>query len=560
MPKINTSQPSMSKQNLLAQYLINQEPSSNEESCLHFLPEHSYFKASTSVGSGKTVAAISYMLSNDQSITNFLYVAPTIKLVTQTSNGLKEALEESNRTTRNIHLIHSEKTSGHQSTSQVAINAVNNATANTGTTIILTTATFLNILPQIERKQNWSVIMDESFSPISFVTYELGSRDQDKEKSKEYFSNLFKIDNHDNDSVLIAKGQSTLVKAIANNDLKEAGSMYSGMQPLARAVVNGALNVELTGKRTDRYTFATWVSPDHFNAFYECVFLSALFEQTILYHLWSAEYKATFRTHKFFDSAINTDIHTTQGPLVSVGHVLHPDDHASKYNLQRNYKTGQREAKQGRRVIDKCVEIIQTYFTGKAALLQINKWTGYGNSTQVNNDITVIPCMPQGLNDYQDHTAIAALAVTNPEPHILTWLKNRTKLPDHVLYQAFRIHNVYQACGRTAIRDWNNQKQVVFLVASQEDAKFLHDLFSGSKWLGQVGDIPSLKPLSKANTSMGNKKLTLQSNLEYRVLRKEYNALTAKKSRAKKVGTELSSSDYLRLNAIKREIATLKQT
>jgi len=533
---------------------VLQEQADNYESGLFYLPKHTYYSASTSVGSGKTLAAIDYMLSAEKSLKNFLYVAPTIKLVEQTTKGLKEALQQTKRKTRNVNLVHSINTSEKQSASQVAINTFNDSTANTGVIVILTTTTFLNILPLIRNKKEWSVVMDEAFSPVSFVKYELGQRVDIKSHNRQYFSNLFQIDDNDNKSITPTTGKTNLVREIARNNWKEVGSMYRGMQPLAQAVTNSALRVELTEMRKDRFTFATWVTPEHFNDFRECIFLAALFEETILYHLWSREYQATFKPHRFFDEVIDRNIHTSQGHFVSVGHLLHPEDHASKYNLQRNYQTGKRDAQEGLRVIDKCVDISQTYFTNTSMLLQVNAWTGHTNRHQPNKNVTVIPCMSQGINEYQDHKAIAALAVTNPEPHMLKWLKERTQLPEKTLYRAFRIHNVYQACGRTAIRNWGNTDQVTFLVVGKEDALFLHELFENSTWLGQVGDIESLKKLNKNNTP----KATLESDPDYQQLRLQYKRLNTRINSAKKSMKTPEAIDILTFENIKESIATLK--
>jgi len=180
-------------------------------------------------------------------------------------------------------------------------------------------------------------------------------------------------------------------------------------------------------------------------------------------------------------------------------------------------------------------------------LLQTNAWTGHTNRHQPKNNVTVIPCVSQGLNEFQDHKAIAALAVTNPEPHMLKWLKERTHLPEETLYRAFRIHNVYQACGRTAIRNWNNTDQVTFLVVGKEDALFLHQLFRGSTWLGQVGDIGNLKELRKTH----NSKTPLAHNPYYIQLRAEYKRLKSKR--------ELKEADASRLNEIDNAISNLKR-
>ncbi len=239
---------------------VLQEQTDNYEGRLFFLPEHTYYSASTSVGSGKTLAAIDYMLSADKSLKNFLYVAPTIKLVEQTTKGLKEALQQTNRTTRNVNLIHSINTSEKQSASQVAINTLNDSTPNTGVIVILTTTTFLNIFPLIKQKKEWSVLMDEAFSPVEFVKFKLGKREEIKSQNRQYFSSLFEVNHSDNKSITPTKDNTNLVRDIANNNWDEVGSMFKGMQPLAQAVTNNALRVELTEMRKDRYTFATWVT------------------------------------------------------------------------------------------------------------------------------------------------------------------------------------------------------------------------------------------------------------------------------------------------------------
>jgi hypothetical protein len=529
---------------------VLQEQADNYEGRLFFLPEHTYYSASTSVGSGKTLAAIKYMQSADLALKNFLYVAPTINLVNQTTRGLIHAMEQDKRSTRNINLIHSLTISSDQSATQEAINTLNEAVPNTGVIIILTTTTFVSILPRIKQRTEWSLVMDEAFSPLEFVKFKLGKHEKVNTQNKEYFSNLFEVNHNDNKSITPTKGQTSLVREIANNNWNEVGSMYRGMQPLAQAVTNNALRVELTEIKKDRYTFATWVIPKYFNDFRECIFLAALFEETILYHLWSQEYKATFKPHRFFDEVIERNIHTSQGHLVSIGHLLDPNDKASRYNLESNYKTGKPRQKEGLRIIDKCVSTAQSYFTGKSILLQVNKWTGYDRRHKTNKNVTVIPCVSQGLNQYQDHRAIAALAVTNPEPHMLTWLKERTKLPEEILYRAFRIHNVYQACGRTAIRDWNNKERVTFLVVGREDALFLHQLFQGSTWLGQVGNIPSLKLLRMRHKQ---KNVTISENEEYKTLRNKRDSI---KRRIRK--DKATENDQLELKKIDKDINNIK--
>ena len=67
------------------------------------------FAVSTSVGSGKTRAAIEYLAAPEGCTQNFIYVAPTINLIKQTAENLRERLEQSQGgAVRNLHLIHSQ--------------------------------------------------------------------------------------------------------------------------------------------------------------------------------------------------------------------------------------------------------------------------------------------------------------------------------------------------------------------------------------------------------------------------------------------------------------------
>jgi hypothetical protein len=81
-------------------------------------------------------------------------------------------------------------------------------------------------------------------------------------------------------------------------------------------------------------------------------------------------------------------------------------------------------------------------------------------------------------------------------------------------------------------------------VVGKEDALFLHELFNGSTWLGQVGDIQNLKELRKTH----NSKTPLADNPYYNQLRAEYKRLKSKRkpkevdvSRLKEVATTINN-------------------
>lgn len=115
---------------------------------------------------------------------------------------------------------------------------------------------------------------------------------------------------------------------------------------------------------------------------------------------------------------------------VYVGHLLHPEDRSSRYNLDRNIEDGSpNQMEQGKRVIDQLVNLSAEYFHGQAFLLQTNNNYGYfSGSALMPPNAVKFPASSHGLNEFQDHDNVAALAVTNPNPQETRWLMEKIGL------------------------------------------------------------------------------------------------------------------------------------
>ncbi|MBA3596223.1 MAG: DEAD/DEAH box helicase family protein [Methylibium sp.] len=482
------------------------------------------YAVSTAVGSGKTKTAIEYMARPDNSNQNFIYVAPTIRLIGQTADHLIAAMEES-ESTREVALIHSQKpgSDGLPVAAQSTL-TINDAGPDDGLVVIVTTVTFLNIITRIKAPQHWRVILDEAFAPVQFVPFQLGKR---AEAGWDYFQDVLFIGPPPAYRVVPAVGESSWVEQLASGNAVGAGEQYKPFQPLAAIVTNSALRCELV--LTDKakqmmeraktaasdkqlevtsadaeavLLFACYVTPDPFVGFDEVIFMSALFEHTLLYRLWTTLFDVTFIPHAEFPTTKLRNIHTEQGPLVAVGHLLHADDSSSRYNLERNTQTGDiGEREEGSRVIDQLVNLSAEYFKDSTFLLQTNNGYGYElGSSLIPSNAKRVPAASHGLNEFQDHDNVAALAVTNPTPQEAAWIMSRTGLTRTETNMAYRIHTTYQAVGRSSIRKANpTSNRKVFLTAGQVDAWMLHVIFEGSKWLGQVGDMRSLRRMSMAS-------------------------------------------------------------
>lgn len=484
-----------------------------------YVPRLRAHKLSAAVGSGKTRAAVSWLVCPSNATRNVLYVAPTRVLIDQTAGNLRAAIAQAQGpTVRNVHLIHAGTVEGGHVRAE-ALQAINEAEDGDGLVQLITTTTFLAIVSKVKHPERWVVILDEAFNPATFETFRLGI---DAQRGWEHFSELFVVDATQGHRILPRDGKRAMVEEVAQGDYGTAGDRFSALQDAARAVSNPAVRCELLltdgaravlageapKKRAKKgaagreagtaLQFASYVDPMAFAGFREVLFLSALFEQTILYHLWTKALGVTFEEHPEFPAHLLRDTHREQGRFLAVGHLLHKDDPASLESLQREALTGKPGATlPGTRVVDHLVQTASAHFGGEQFLLQTNERYGYsGGAGCLPRGAVVIPTVAHGLNTFQGVDNVAALAVTNPNPQQLEWIRSRTGMTARAVTQAFRIHATYQALGRCSIRRAEPTTTAkVVLVVGADDARFIHDLFPGSHWLGQVGTLPSLSAM-----------------------------------------------------------------
>jgi hypothetical protein len=458
---------------------------------------------STSVGSGKTQAAIAYMAQPCNLTRNFVYVAPTVALVNQTRKDLEARIEQLGGSGRNLFLIHSqEKTGRPESISEQVLDKLNSAIGGVGHVVLCTTTTFLDVLARIKRPEDWSVLLDEAFAPVEFLEVQLGERKGTRKGAWGTFLDLFQVVPEQGNRVVPAPERLGLVRQISDRNWKSAGLQYQGFQRFAAAVTNPALRVELVGspeavlEDSADPMVACYVTPEYFLGFGEVLFLSALFEHTVLHHLWTELFGVTFQPHPVVkaENPCIRNLHQEQGPYVRIGYLLHEDDSSSLRNLSRSAVGGAEDAPAGSRVIDAMVRIADEYFWGSPYLLQTNSRYGYTEgSALVPRGATVIPVVSHGMNKWQGADCVAALAVTNPTPPQAKWVQERSGLTMQETLLSYRLHVQYQAVGRSSVRQSEGTKKPkTFLVPSKTDAEALLGIWEGSTSLGKVGNIPKL--------------------------------------------------------------------
>ena len=350
--------------------------------------------------------------------------------------------------------------------------------------------------------------------------------------------------------------------------------MMRGLEPFAKAILNPALRNELVdtpaalamledADGTATLQMASYVTPEFFKAFAEVVIMSALFEYTILHALWHKVFGVRFNEHPGI--VPDRDVHVEQGRRVSIGHILNPADGSSKRNLGRNFKTGATdEPEEGERVIDYAVQTASDYFGDAKYLLTVNHGYGYEENSKAmkaHPSAIRIPAMSHGLNLWDGTHNVAAFAVTNPKPHQQAWIERRTGMLAESVRMAYRIHVVYQAVGRTSVRNPRKAKSAkTFLTIGAEDARFLHSVWQGSTFLGQVGSLPALGELAAktAGKAAGGKSLELakailhhletlaphQSSISSRELKRKLGPTVSPRTWSRAVGLVAMGADW----------------
>jgi len=477
-----------------------------------FVPSLRARKLSAAVGSGKTRAATAWIASPDNSTRNVLYVAPTQALIEQTARDIRAALSLAG-SGRNVHLIHADNVVRGQVKAEV-LKALAQVEEDAGLVLLITTHTFLEVVSQAARPERWTVILDEAFQPATFESFPLGA---DALKGWEHFCELFTVDPEQGHRILPREGKLGLVREVGAGSFGNAGGRFIGLEKTARAVANPAIRCELVltdGARdilagaapkkrpgsSDGGTtlqFASYVDPSAFAGFASVLFLSALFEETILFHLWTKALGVVFEEHPEFPSHLLRRVHEEQGRMLAVGYLLNREDRPSLDSLSRNALTGQPGGAPGGRVIDHLIRTAAEHFGDEPFLLQSNERYGYTDGApRTPRMARCIPTISHGMNSYQGVDNVAALALTNPAPQQIAWIQSRTGMSKRAITQAYRISTTYQALGRCSIRCKERaEAPKVALVVGEEDARFIHELFPGSHWLGQAGSMPSLSAL-----------------------------------------------------------------
>jgi len=478
------------------------------------------FGVSAAAGSGKTYAFIKYLVEESNITSNYCYIAPTVKLAAQTATNIMEGFRKSRQSDRikKIKFI----TSEHEAKGAVAqvaiplyggigmevIKQINSCEPDSGTILIFTTQTFLNIVDMLRGKKYWDIVLDETFNVISHRVLPLGETLEERSVATAVFDSLVLIDENDGNRMLPRNAKNLLN---SSNDKAKVPFFYRAFNKnLARELLAPSVIVKFICKvETEKQGYihmAAYIKPDCFKGFNSVINLSALLDETLLYLIWTKVFSCEFREHDYIQKIVNkNDTHVKQGKYITFYHALHADDTASQVSMRSSIKTGKPSKFKGS-VAESILDTLAKNYGTAADPIPVcfNKyagWMDWNTVTKKYPTLKFIEGSPHGLNTYSESTVIGALCFANYHGVFANWLCKEFPelgMRPKELSSKMRFNDLYQQAARIALRDMNNKKDLVVVTGSRADVDRGLGIYHGSRDGGQLGNIPSLRTLRKS--------------------------------------------------------------
>ncbi len=426
-------------------------------------------------GSGKTTAAIGDAVEKAKRGERVLMAFPSIQMVDQTCQGLREAAGSRIR----VHRFDGDT----QRPGQVKKALIEHLKlfGDGGQVVLTTHASFLT-LPYFHRPENWHVVIDEI--PAGHEGFQLNLAEEHRVLTDHIAVVEDARSNPMYHSVYATPdGQARLEAYVENSRQDEVWRYVSPvveriLHPDWHVVVEassyfGILDRDDLEGRNSLLIYAD-LKPSVLAGFKSATIMGAWFEQSILYRLWLRQ-GVEFRVHDGITSRLQFRQHENGSRLWLLWGYDGP--------WSKRAKDREVELQDGTKVPmwNALVETTRQRFAALGQpLLFVDNKDRQDALVQAfaGLDATPIPHSPYGHNQFQDRHVIAALPALNPPPYEFGYLGRLGITADDVrgwIYQQW----IYQAMNRTSLRDRDATEPVTVVVADRDTAEKIAEVYPG---------------------------------------------------------------------------------
>ena len=415
---------------------------------------------------GKTLAACKY-IAQKLIFNNFLYVAPTRKLLRQTlatlqGMGVNPTLIDSD-TTPNVN---------------AAIISYLKEAPDCGAVLLVTWSAYEH-LSYFHRPETWVRIIDEVPQLDAFHPFGLP-------RNHQFLTENIEIRRSINQQIVeVGSKDHWALKSLLGKPHDEVDDHF---RPLFQALLSQHKTVYLDADSWTRIAENHIVSEDdeeknriYFLAilkpslFQNSILLGANVEGSMLYD-WLKRYHGK----KFIqEQAIYNELRSLPANLAERLTINHFSFDKLFSKWQANKPTHD-----GRTVIDRMTDLAIETFDGEPFLFTLNK--DRDDKRLVVAGGTRIPAIAHGLNEYQTYCNVFFAAALNREPKHYKMLKVLGFTSKRIQQSALEV--AYQGTMRSALRDFDSDAKVRVIVPDLPSVRYLRDLIGPCR-VEQIGDL-----------------------------------------------------------------------
>lgn len=475
------------------------------------IPEaQTIYMAPQDPGSGKTYTFVDIIGKASES-EPFIYVAPSKALVAQTVKDIRDRFPDVL-----IREIHGDTVEG-----RVKDHLMQELTFSDGEVqkkvVCCTHVSFLRVTAEMtqDAKSNYQVFIDETMKVIDIFDIHFGKTYEHIEASFKDFSNIMRIDrqgkvHNTTDGVFTdTRLHGTRVKKLPyqlREDLVTPGrKLYAMTTPRLQTYLdnNGRWpeisEPDLADSENGTMltvSIGSFIDTDIFIGYKKVTTMCAEFHNSLLAELWRSQRVNLVESEDFSHlksrrSEIGSRLTIWScSRRASLGHL---NVNTSRLVEDDTFDSLTSDSPQeDELVIETVVKAIDKHWQNQKWLLQLNnRFTDDGSETKirVKHSGINIPMAAEGRNDWRDVSRVAALGIINPAPSTVRYLTWITGLSDKAVQEKSRRMSIYQAVFRGSARDHKSNAPLEYIVISEADAEWLHEMHPNSTYRGILPDL-----------------------------------------------------------------------